>query len=70
MTTLAKNVSLTRCRRTPDTSAKLIPVIKLCHRCTKERGVDTVMFHYEGTEGSGKFFSVDWCSYHQSEMNA
>lgn len=69
MPAIVRNVSLTRKRREPETSAKRVPELdKPCPKCVRERGTITMMFHYEGTDSTGKSFGVDICSWHSSEI--
>lgn len=69
MPALAKGINLTRKRREHETTAKRVPELdKPCPRCLRDRGVENNMFHYEGTDSTGKSFSTDICSWHNSEM--
>jgi hypothetical protein len=68
MPTLVKNMPLTRKRRIPESTAKLVDLSSPCARCASERRVTTMTFHYSGTDGTGKSFEVNWCPFHQTEV--
>ena len=69
MPALARNFVPSKGRRERDVEMHIVVEVQVpCPRCLKERGTETIMIHYTGTDSTGKSFTVDWCSWHQTEI--
>ena len=69
MPAVGRNLTLNRRKREPENTGIRVPENdKPCPKCLRDRAEETMMFHIEGTDSTGKSFFTDWCSWHQSEM--